>query len=94
MVAGVDAVVRDANDPEEPVGENAGVEIVNLRQRICQIREDVESYQAEGAVMVFPVFADVLALHEPEIDFVVERRFVSGARRSTRASRRSSPHAV
>ena len=66
-----DPVVRDPYGPEEPVGGDAGVEVMLLmsvgRQRIYLILVDVESDEAEGSFVLLSVGADVPALHEPVI---------------------------
>jgi hypothetical protein len=68
----VDGIVVDARDPEQPVLQNAGVEIVDLTGRIRRIREDIESAEAERPVAAATILADVDALYETYVHF--ERR--------------------
>ena len=65
-------VRRDAHSPEQAigVGEDPGVEIVDLRREGIEVKltyKDVQSDKAERVVMDLPIDANVRALHEPHV---------------------------
>ena len=68
----VNGVRRDAHSPEQAigVGEDPGVEIVDLRREGIEVKltyKDIQSDKAEGVVMDLPIDANVRALHEPHV---------------------------
>jgi hypothetical protein len=73
---GMDRMVRGWDDPEKPIGRDSGAVVVSLFAGIekCRVSGieivrveltlvNVESDEHERAVVVFTVFAYVLALH-------------------------------
>jgi hypothetical protein len=68
-----DAVVRHRNRPEQPVGCDVGVVVVNLIRSNWTV-EHVKSDEPEGRVVVLPVDRDVLPYHEAHIRLEGRRR--------------------
>jgi len=65
-------VRRDAYSPEQAigVGEDPGVEIVDLRREGIEVKltyKDIQSDKAEGVVMDSAIYANIRALHEPHV---------------------------
>ena len=65
-------VRRDAHSPEQAigVGEDPGVEIVDLRREGIEVKltyKDIQSDKAEGVVMDLAIYANIRALHEPHV---------------------------
>lgn len=63
---------RDAYGPEQAigVGEDPGVEVVDLRREGIEVKLtyiDIQSDKAEGVVMDLAIYANIRALHEPHV---------------------------
>ena len=71
----LDAVGVQRHRPEPPIGGNAGVEVVDLLTRLVK---HIKSDEAEGAVVVVTIPADVLANHETHVNFPVQTRGLIG----------------
>jgi hypothetical protein len=83
---GMYRIVRGWDNPEKPIGRDSGAVIVSLfsgieKSRVCGIEivrveltlVNVESNEHEGSVVVFTVFADVLAPHGAHVSAKRER---------------------
>jgi hypothetical protein len=60
----LDALIGDADRPKQTTGEHTGVVVVDF---ICNGKlplKEVQSDEAEGAVVLFPVHPNVDPLHE------------------------------
>ena len=78
-------VLGKRNGPEEPILGDARGEVVDLVAEVGgdRPRKEVESYEAEGALVLLPVLADVLTLHDPHVGVIADSVTSSGWRRQS-----------
>lgn len=72
-------LIRGAYRPKQAARSDTGVEVVGLIRRGNLPLIEVQSYQGEGARVLFPIHANINTLHEAYIDIEEEGVPVSGA---------------
>src|SRR4051794_41926511 len=67
-------ILGKRNGPEETILHDTRGVVVDLVAKVGgdRPREQVESYEAEGALALLPILADVLTLHDPHVGVVAD----------------------